>query len=139
MAKDVQKLRRIYAKTDGQCHVCHRKLSFQNHGKWGQRGAWHVDHSVAKARGGSDHMNNLLPACIGCNLDKATISSRTIRKYYGTTRAPYCREKKQRIREDNTTTGALIGGMIGLIGGPWGVVIGATIGGMIGNDNSPNV
>lgn len=36
---------------------------------------------------------------------------------------------------DSAITGALIGGVIGLLGGPAGVAIGATAGGILGNQN----
>lgn len=137
MAKNLQRLKDIFKKTDGYCHVCHRKLSFG--GKRNTKGAWHIEHSKPRARGGTNHLNNLLPACIDCNIEKATLSSRTARGYYGNTRAPYCKEKKHAIRDDNTAAGMIIGGLIGSIGGPWGVGIGATIGGIIGNSNSPKV
>lgn len=137
MAKDLQRLRRIYDRTDGYCHICHRKLSFRNHGKHGAKGAWHVEHSIPRANGGTDGLNNLYPACIECNIEKGVRSTRAARAYNGITRAPYSKDLKQKIKDDNTTAGMLIGGFIGAAGGPWGVVIGATIGGMIGNSNSP--
>jgi hypothetical protein len=57
-----ERLRKIFRKTDGFCHICHRKLNFANHGIGGTNGAWHVEHSKAKASGGSDHLNNLFPS-----------------------------------------------------------------------------
>ena len=139
MAKDLPRLKRIFNKTDGRCHICHYRLSFDNHGKTGARGAWHIEHSVPRACGGTDHLNNLYPACIDCNLEKGTASSRTARSSCGNTRAPYSRAKKQKVKDDNTGTGILVGGLFGLVAGPWGVVIGATLGGMIANENSPRV
>jgi len=94
--KDLERLKRIYSKTDGYCHLCHGKLSFHNHGKHGMKGAWHVEHSVAKANGGSSHMNNLFPACISCNIIKNTKHTRTIRRTNGVSRAPYSKQKKKR-------------------------------------------
>lgn len=137
MAKDLLKLRKIYDKTDGYCHICHRKLSFQNHGKLDSKGAWHIEHSIPRAKGGSDHLNNLFAACINCNIYKSAKAARIVRSQYGNTRAPYSKKKKEEIREVNTTAGVLIGGVIGLVGGPWGFLLGATIGAMIGDDNSP--
>ncbi len=139
MAKDLQRLRNIYDRTDGYCHLCHRKLSFQNHGIHGAKGAWHVEHSVARFNGGTDRLNNLYPACIRCNIVKGTLATRTARSQNGVTRAPFRRERKEQIKEGNITAGMLIGGLVGAIGGPWGVAIGATIGGMIGHENSPRV
>lgn len=137
MAKDYSRLRKIYAKTDGHCHLCHKKLSFTNHGKRGSKGAWHQDHSKAKANGGSDHLNNLYAACVRCNENKGTYHSKTARGWNGNTRAPYSATKKKQIKSDNTAGGALIGGTIGAFFGPVGIALGATIGGAIGSSNSP--
>ncbi|MBL7857240.1 MAG: HNH endonuclease [Cyclobacteriaceae bacterium] len=139
MAKDLHNLRRIYDRTDGRCHLCHCKLSFKNHGMRGMRGAWHIEHSKARANGGTDHGNNVLPACIDCNLNKSILKSRIVRKQYGTTRAPYSKSRKEKIRENNTTAGAVIGGIIGAVGGPVGFFVCATIGAIIGNETSPRV
>src|SRR5260221_11719196 len=105
MAKDSQRLRNIYDRTDGYCHLCHRKLSFQNHGIHGAKGAWHVEHSVARFNGGTDRLNNLYPACIRCNIEKGTLTTQTARRYNGVTRAPYNRSKKEEIQENNTKVG----------------------------------
>jgi HNH endonuclease len=65
-------LRRIYDRTCGYCHLCGKKLSFQNYGRFEKRRAWEIEHSIPRAMGGSDHLNNLYPACIGCNRDEST-------------------------------------------------------------------
>jgi hypothetical protein len=139
MAKDVSRLKQIFQKTDGRCHICYGKLSFSNHGKMGAKGGWHIEHSVPRAKGGTDHLNNLYAACIGCNHDKGILSSRTARSTCGKSRAPFSKTKKESIKEDNTGAGIIIGGILGLVGGPIGCVIGATVGGIIGNNNSPRV
>ena len=139
MTKDKQQLRKIYDRTDGYCHICRKKLSFKNYGKNGLKGAWHKDHSVPRSKGGADHMNNYFAACIKCNIEKGTISSRTMRNAYGNTRAPLSKEKKKEIREQSTSAGAIIGGILGAPAGPWGIAVGATIGGIIGNSSSPDV
>ncbi len=127
----------IYDKTDGYCHLCHKKLSFENYSKFGAKGAWHVEHSLPQAKGGTHHLNNLFPACIGCNLHKGITSSRSIRNYKGVTRAPYSKQKKESIKDDNTLAGILGGGILGALFGPGGMVVGAIIGGIIGENNSP--
>ena len=134
---DVSHLRKIYSKTDGQCHICRKKLHFFNYGKHSTKGDWHIEHSIPRAKGGTDHLNNLYPACIACNCEKGVSSTRSARNQYGNFRAPYSREKKEKIRDDNTSAGLLIGGAIGLIGGPVGFFVGAAIGGIIGNSNYP--
>ncbi len=61
----------VYDKNDGYCYYCGKKLSFANYGEVGARGSWHIDHSRPKAKGGSDYLRNLVPACIDCNLGKS--------------------------------------------------------------------
>ena len=137
MKYDDDKLNKIYDKTDGRCHICHKRISFTNYGVHGAKGAWHVDHSIPRAKGGSDHLNNLYPACIPCNLGKNKSSNRSVRSIYGNARAPYSRAKKEAIRERRTWDGVTIGGLIGMLGGPVGAFTGAIIGGFIANDSSP--
>ena len=71
----------IYDRTSGYCHICRKKLAFKNYGKLGQRGAWEVEHSRAQAKGGTDRLNNLYPACITCNRRKGTRTTRTLRSF----------------------------------------------------------
>lgn len=137
MAYDNEKLNIIYDKTDGYCHICHKKLSFSNYGSNGSKGSWHVEHSIPRAKGGTDHLNNLYPACIKCNMEKGTAHTKTARGWNGNTRAPYSASKKKTIKSNNTAGGAVIGGIIGSVFGPGGTVIGAAIGGAIGKNNSP--
>jgi 5-methylcytosine-specific restriction endonuclease McrA len=137
MPKDLQKLRKVYDRTNGACHICYKKLSFSSHGKRGYKGAWHVDHSKPRIYGGTDRLNNLYAACISCNIEKSTSSSRSARSKHGYTRAPYSKAKKDNIRNENTATGAIIGGILGSFAGSLGIAIGATIGGAIGKDVSP--
>lgn len=138
MPKDLNRLNLIYSKTDGCCHICHSKLIFSNHGLHNAKGAWHIDHSIPRAKGGKDHLNNLYPACIYCNIVKSTSPTRQIRAKNGVARAPYSKAKKDSIKDDNASLGMIIGGVIGAIGGPIGITIGAAIGGFIGNQNSPD-
>ncbi len=77
----------IYDRTSGYCHLCKRKLSFKNYAKPGKKGAWEVEHSQPRAKGGSDRLSNLYAACIPCNRDKGTATTRTARGWHGRTRA----------------------------------------------------
>lgn len=92
---DFSRIERIYRKTDGNCHICYKKLSLSNYGKLGNKGAWEIEHSVPRVKGGTDHSNNLFAACISCNRDKGTHTSRTARAWHGRTKAPLSREKKE--------------------------------------------
>jgi hypothetical protein len=133
-----ERLNKIFDKTDGYCHLCHKKLAFTNYGINGARGSWHIEHSIPKAKDGTDHLNNLFPACISCNLEKGVRHTKTIRKNYGVTRAPYNKAKKDKIRSDN----ALAGGTLGMIisaflgGGPLAVIACTVIGAKIGGNTS---
>jgi HNH endonuclease len=110
---------RIYDRTAGRCHVCCKQLSRCNYGKHGQRGAWEIEHSVARARGGSDHGNNLYPACIGCNRAKGTVTSRTARARNGRTRAPLSLKRQGEVRARRAVGGGVLGAMAaGLVGAP---------------------
>ena len=53
-------LDKLFDKTSGKCHICHKVLCFTNFGAIGLRGAWEIEHSVPKSCGGTDHFNNLL-------------------------------------------------------------------------------
>lgn len=136
MAKDYEKLRKIYDRTDGYCHLCHKKLSFTNHGLAGAKGSWHIEHSIPRSNGGSNHLNNLFAACISCNLEKSNQPNRVIRNQYGISRAPYSKKKKLRMQEENTTTGIISGGIIGSLFGPGGMIVGGLLGGIIGKNSS---
>jgi hypothetical protein len=132
------RLNAIYDKTDGRCHLCYAKLSYHNYGVHSAKGSWHVEHSKPKVKGGTDHLNNLLPACISCNLGKGTLHTRTVRKWNGVTRAPYSKAKKEKIKNDNMVGFGALGFVVGAgIGGPIGGIIGATIGSKIGKNLSP--
>lgn len=42
-------------------------LERRAYGERGRAGAWCIEHSRAKALGGTDHINNLYPSCFNCN------------------------------------------------------------------------
>lgn len=133
-----ERLQKIYKKTDGNCHICHKKLNLKNYAINGAIGAWEIEHSIPKAKGGTDNLNNLFPAHIKCNRKKGTLNTKTVRAYHGNSRAPYSKAKKEAIKNDNTTAGAIIGCGLGFaFGGPFGSLVGSFIGGIIGNENSP--
>jgi hypothetical protein len=77
---------------------------------------------------------SIIQRTILCTLDGHS-GHTAVRKQYGTTRAPYSKSRKEKIRENNTT----IGGIIGTVGGPVGFFVCATIGAIIGNETSPRV
>ena len=133
MAYSDERLNDIFDKTDGHCHICHEKLSFGSYGNVAARRGWEVEHSVPRANGGTDHLNNLFPAHVSCNRRKRHGSTRSARALHGFTRAPYSKAKKDIIQDKNTLGGCTLGGFVGgAVGGPIGFVIGTTIGGIAG-------
>ncbi len=137
MAYDNAKLKSIYDRTTGYCHICHKKLSFTNYARPGRKGAWEVEHSLPRSKGGTDHGNNLFAACIDCNREKSDLTTKTARGWHGNTKPPLSRERRKEKRASNTIAGAVIGGLIGLAGGPVGVALGALVGGGVGNSLKP--
>ena len=78
-----ERLERIYEKTNGYCYHCEKKLVWRNYGVKDGKGGWEVDHSIPKSKGGTDHLNNLVPSCIPCNRNKGDQTSRQYRAMYG--------------------------------------------------------
>ena len=76
-----EKLIAIYDKTGGYCFHCGKKLTLNNYGQPGRRGAWEVDHGKPISRGGTDHLNNLHPSCVSCNREKGNMTTTEFRRY----------------------------------------------------------
>ena len=60
-----------YNKCKGHCAYCGCELEYKD---------MQVDHIVAVARGGTNDLENLLPACRQCNYDKHTMTIERFRK-----------------------------------------------------------
>ena len=134
-----EKLKRIYERTSGYCHLCYCKLSRINYGQTGRKGAWHVEHSVPRAKGGSDHLNNLFAACISCNLTKGAKTTRTARGWNGKTRAPLSAVNRKKAKAENGVFGALSMGIAGFaLAGPMGGLFGALVGSQFGESVNPD-
>lgn len=135
VADPADRLERIFDRSNGRCHICWGALVFKNYASFGDRGAWEIEHSNPRSKGGSERLCNLYAAHIFCNREKGTMHTRTARKWNGQTRAPRSRSKKQQIREENTLAVAGIGALFGVaIGGPLGLLIGGLIGAGVGNE-----
>jgi len=130
--------RKIYDRTTGYCHICKKKLSFENYGLLGLKGAWEVEHSNPKSLGGTNRLSNLYAACISCNRSKNNKSTKSARSKYGRTKAPLSKEKRKEEKRGNSFLGGFIGGIIGSVAGPPGAIIGATIGAKLGFDKDPD-
>jgi 5-methylcytosine-specific restriction endonuclease McrA len=138
MAFSMQERRKVYDRTSGYCHICKKKLSFRNYGRSGLKGAWEVEHSHPQSKGGTNRSNNLFAACITCNREKGTFTTRTARSWHGRTRAPLSKEKRKDVKRNNAIGGAVIGGLAGSILGPMGIITGATLGAKFGYDRNPD-
>lgn len=100
MKKSPEELREIFDATDGQCNLCGKALRFENYGLIGVNGAWEIDHSVARAKGGTDHGNNLRAACPTCNRSKGAKTTKDAREKNGLKRR--LESRPQQIRRETT-------------------------------------
>ena len=75
-------LNKIFDSTSGYCYYCGKKIAWKNYGKLGERGCWEVDHFHPQSSGGSNLIDNLVPACIPCNRDKGTLSGDEYLEYF---------------------------------------------------------
>ena len=86
-----------------------------------------MDHLIPRARGGSNHGNNIRVACVPCNFEKGTLSARTIRARYGYSRSPLSLREVRTKRLKKTAIAGIIGGVLsGLMTKSW--KIGAGVG-----------
>lgn len=130
-------LQRIFDRTSGKCHVCHKRLVFEAYGKIRLEGSWEIDHSKPKAHGGKDHLNNLFPACPSCNRAKKTKSSREARKAQGKNRPPLNRRQRRQALLGNATSKGILGAVLGSVL-PLGPIGGAILGALKGLSEDPD-
>lgn len=138
MKYSVERCRNIFSRTDGQCHICRKKLSLNNFGKFGEKGNWEIEHSNPKSKGGSDNINNLYAACISCNRSKGSSSTKSARNKNGYKHAPYSHGEKI----NNTWKCGALGSLAALFVPPpyriiiffAGIVTGANIGSKLERD-----
>ncbi len=122
-------LQRIWKSTDGRCHLTSRRLRLKDYGI-----TWEVDHSKPRAKGGSDHGNNLKPALVTANRSKQAMTSRAVRQGNGLRRSPMSVAEQQRNRVNNAAAGAAVGVAVGAaVAGPVGAVVGGVVGGLFGH------
>lgn len=139
MAFSEEELKHIYERTSGYCHICHKKLAFMNYGKTGTRAAWEVEHSNPRAKGGSNGLNNLYPACISCNRSKGASSTTSARANNGKSRSPLSVEKRRKAKAGNALAGGTLGAMVGgAMAGPVGAFFGACVGATFGHKQNPD-
>jgi hypothetical protein len=128
----------IYERTSGYCHICRKKLAFKNYGRFGERGAWEVEHSNPRVRGGTNCASNLYAACVSCNRRKRDSATRTARSDYGYRKAPLSSAERKKARIENAVAGGVAGAVVGSIFGPGGALVGSVIGARIGHKSNPD-
>ncbi len=133
-----ERLRQIFDRTSGYCHLCGKKLSFRNYGRINTRGAWEVEHSNPRINGGSDHLNNLYPAHIRCNREKCDLTTRTARAWNDRSKAPLSLKKRKEAKIVNTVIGAGLGLVLGSLFGPAGRLICSAMGAYLGRKINPD-
>lgn len=137
MAFTQEQRSRIYDRTSGRCHLCHKKLAFKNYGAFGTRGAWEVEHSRPQANGGTHHLNNLFPACIHCNRAKGTFSAASARAKNGKRHAPLSKSRRAAAKAENAFLGGLVGVVLGAAAGPLTAFACAAAGAHFGHQIDP--
>lgn len=134
-----EELNDVFDRSSGRCHLCHKQLVWKNHGAAGKRGAWHVDHSRPRARGGTDYLRNLLPACVTCNCSKGAGTNRVVRARHGRTRAPLSRELRSQEQFGNAVGFAAVGWVLArAFLGPSAAILAALVGAAIGARANPD-
>ncbi len=137
MKFDDETLDRIFCRTDGQCHICRKQLSFSNYGSGGKKGAWEVEHSVPRSKGGTDHLNNLYAACISCNRSKGNATTKSARATNGYRQAPLSKQKKNQ----NALKWGAAGSLAALFVPPHlrlvTFVVGSVLGAVLGESHEP--
>ena len=117
--------KKVFDKTDGNCHFCDKKLILKNYGKTDTRtrGNWEIDHSKPVSKGGKNHLNNYFPACIYCNRSKGNSTTIFARAKNGMSSVPLSKNAKieQAMNRKLLKVGAA--GLLGLRFGPLGVVV----------------
>jgi hypothetical protein len=114
-------------------------IAFTNYGIVGARGAWEVEHSNPRARGGTHMRRNLYAACIPCNRSKGFRSTKSVRHENGVRKAPLCVQQRKAAKEQQALAGGLAGGTLGgTLFGPLGAVAGFLIGASVAAGQNPD-
>ena len=113
MQTNEELIRAVLSRTDGKCHICHQSVGRRSYARMHSPLGWEFDHSVPRSRGGSDRLNNLYAAHIGCNRRKGANSTRRTRRGHGYTAAPLSTTRRQAYQTNAIVIGAAGGGLLG--------------------------
>lgn len=95
------KLKQVFDRTSGKCHICHRLVEYSSYGNVKRGDGWEVEHSIPRSHGGSDNLNNLYPAHVNCNRSKGAKSTVSARRKFDKKRAPLSVEKRKKSKLDS--------------------------------------
>ncbi len=129
MSPETLKMKKIFERTNGRCHLCRRELSF---GDYGSPDGWEREHSKPRSKGGTNHLNNLYPACVSCNRQKGNRSNASVRSKHGYTKPPMSKRQRRKRARITIPVCAIVGARIGASAGFPGFVAGGVIGGIVG-------
>jgi len=129
-------LDRIFHRTGGRCHLCGSQLSRPAYGRVGVRDGWEVDHSHARANGGSDHGNNLFAAHIACNRSRQAKPVQAIRRANGLVAPPMSTAQREQLRAQRVIGfGTLCFGLVVLAGGGPVAILAGVLGAALGSES----
>lgn len=103
----------VLSRTHGKCHICHRSVGRRSYARMHSPLGWEFDHSVPRSRGGSDRLNNIYAAHVGCNRSKGANSTRSARRRHGHTAAPLSTTSRRAYQTKAAVFGAAGGGLLG--------------------------
>jgi len=63
----------VYHRTEGHCYYCGELLE--------PFGTWQIDHAIPQKQGGTHEIDNLIPSCRTCNLQKKGRTVEEFRQY----------------------------------------------------------
>lgn len=130
----------VFARSEGKCQLCGRKIAETRYGDRSSPYGWEIDHIKALSKDGHPtHLNNLQAACWSCNVKKSNSANSEALRDNGRSRPPLSKKKESAARTKQTYAGGLVGGGgLGIaalvLGAPVlplvavGAVVGATIG-----------
>lgn len=136
-----EQIERAFKHSQGKCNQCGWPLVFAAYGRTGHRDEWHIEHSRPRARGGTDHGNNLYGAHAECNIKKGAGSNSKVRREYGLTRAPLSENEESKRRRNQAVQGGLLGFVaataLDVVTPGAGLIGGAIIGALIEPNEKP--
>jgi hypothetical protein len=123
--------------TKGTCNWCGKTIYRGAYGRQSRHG-WHIDHTKAKGRGGHHtNLNNLVPACWRCNLEKGAKTQKRHLSSLGRSRSQLSPEESRDRKFAHIAMSTAAGGALGLPFGPGATAVAAAAGLLFGMASDP--